>query len=188
MHLGTAIFLIFLIWLFIAFPAVRMLVGILAVIAGLAFCAMVQQSSPPRPPPMTAEQRAEQDRLREEMRQKEAARWAKVKPEEITVKATFSTPCYGDCTHYARYVVKNSSSEPISAFKLSVVAYNCRDKPDAAFSGCDVVGRNERTVSVQVPPSEVREFRGDLNFPNAAEPDQGWARLFRSTVTAVQAP
>lgn len=191
MHIGTAIFVIFIIVVLIRYPVI-LLIGL-----GLGVVVLIAVSSsshsPPPPPRLTAEQVAEQQRQTEIRERQEQSRWMLVTPAEVSTTSGKLENCYGEyCTNILKLTVRNRSTYSVTGLNVTVRIYNCEGQSKPDYSNCDLVGENstiapkfESSDSV-IPPGQAREFEATLKFKNVPDLPQGWTRQLSHTVNRVK--
>lgn len=171
MALGTALLVIFLLWLFVVSPGFRKLAAWLAILAVIGIAVVYVQNENDKKA-WAAKREAETQRESARL-QRENARWFVINPDAIELrqgaigKSGYGSS-YGAQSFTFKANVKNNAAQPVTALVIESTAYDC---PTAAspVDECETVGHNSSQTEINIPTNEVRAiiFSFEMkNFPS----------------------
>jgi len=177
-HVGTAIFLIFLIWLFIAVPAFRTLILGIIGLGAVALLVFIMSNAPSTRKQLSPE---ELTKAQERERAEEAAelRASTLIPlDQVSISQPLLKRLYGEDWVFSG-VILNSSPYILTGATFEVTVRDCTLIPS-----CPIVAQRTAAVTPHagVPAGQGRSFSQDVVFPGIpATSGSDWSYTIKST-------
>lgn len=115
----------------------------------------------------------ETEQLQKEAQSLERLRILKLEDAKLALDGVLSK-AYGSITNESDY-------QTVTSFKMKVLVYDCPDR-QALDAKCTVVGDDEETIYVEVPPRQKRSFESFFGFrdlPRMGPDKWSWQAILR---------
>ncbi|ARN82441.1 hypothetical protein [Methylocystis bryophila] len=169
MALGTALLVVFILWLLILSPvsrAVGVAIAVLVVVAVAVLLATDKRRSGGWIAHEEAERNAE--------RQRESEHWLSISPNAVELRQVAIAsrgPGHRDTDQGFTFQanVKNNAPQRMGALVIEFTAYDC---PTTAspVEECETIGHGSSPIEVTVPPNEVRAIAFSFEMKNFPSP------------------